>query len=144
MGTGVGTAIGVASDIFNYKNEKKKLEEQNKLLEQENKMKQEEVKRKNQVYKDERIDALNDKIASQNALMGASGISASSASSKAYVDNLKKDAVEDIINNNYLTEASINSQNASYNYKKNMNLLENNKNDFDFISSVLDKGSKLF
>lgn len=144
MGTGVGTAVGVASDIFNYKNNKKQLEAQNKLLEQEQKSKEEQAIRKSQVYTQERLDTLNNKISSQNALMGANGISSNSASSKAYVKGLEEEAKEDILNNQYLTEASIDSSRNSYEYNKNMNLLNSKKNDFNLVSGVLKQGINLF
>ena len=111
---------------------------------EEYKLKEEEINAKKEAYREEKTNLLKSKIATQRAKLSASGVDATSGSSSALISNLEKSVNDEIAQNDYFADLDLEKENANYNYKKKVNLLNASKNFYDSAFAVTRTGVSLF
>jgi ADP-ribosylglycohydrolase len=138
MGASAGAAIAISAvdTIVDYREKKKQQRESEKLLEQQQKITQEETEIKKQIIKDEKTNLLKTKLATQKAKLGANGLGATVGSSAAYFSRLEKETDNEIAKKTSLNDLGLLKDNANYDYRKNLNLLQKSKADYDVASGL--------
>ncbi|MBD5405975.1 hypothetical protein HDR59_05515 [bacterium] len=140
----VTAAVSAVGAVVNYEQERKKQKAEKKALNEQKKIDEARIAAKKQQYKEEKINLLNAKVASQRAKLGANGVDATSGSSAALISNLEKDTNEEIARNDYFSELDLNQENANYDYKSKVNLLNKSKTNYNLFSNTVKSSTDLF
>lgn len=143
VASAVSTAVSVADTVVNYESNKKKAKKEKQALETENKIREEQIKARTEQVNKDKINLLKAKTATQRAKLSANGLDVTSGSSAAYMGNLKKQVDEEIADNEYLADLSLQSEDVSYNYKRDMNSLNSSKATYDGVSDAFKKTANL-